>query len=137
MKENKTMVLKPGNYKTMKLGSLEGIVIFRDGYFCGYVGVPSDHPSYEKEYDELSYIDVHGGLTFSEFEVYGVPGTAENDRRYFGFDCSHASDLNLNFPTSYGVFRDEAFVTNELINLMAQFNRMAEEDNDNESGSIH
>src|SRR5574339_539175 len=34
------------------------------GSWCGYVGVPEDHPWYDKGYDEIEAY-VHGGLTFS------------------------------------------------------------------------
>ena len=33
------------------------------GHLCGYIGVPTSHPWYGKDYDEVE-ADVHGGLTY-------------------------------------------------------------------------
>lgn len=49
------------------------------GHRCGYVILPENHPAYGKDYDDLSGIDVHGGLTFS-------------NEGMFGFDCAHWDD---------------------------------------------
>jgi hypothetical protein len=34
------------------------------GALCGYVGVTSDHPYYQQDYDSVN-LDAHGGLTFA------------------------------------------------------------------------
>lgn len=34
------------------------------GAWCGYVGVPNDHPYYGQPYDDIP-VSVHGGLTFA------------------------------------------------------------------------
>lgn len=89
------------------------------GAWCGYVGVAEGHPAFGKEYglvqsgkyaDDYSRkieeaiipdVEVHGGLTFSNFCVedgreHGIchvvePG--ENDRVWWlGFDCAHMND---------------------------------------------
>lgn len=65
------------------------------GHLCGYVGVPKDHPLYNKsarwgEREENSPIDnleVHGGITFSDFR------DEKKDFYYFGFDAAHCDDL--------------------------------------------
>ncbi len=80
------------------------------GAWCGYVGVPADHPTYGLGYYTSSYevedvlsgeaarkapvqaqlndIRVHGGMTFSgkRFD--------DNGLHWFGFDCSHAGDYS-------------------------------------------
>ena len=62
------------------------------GAWCGYVGVPKDHPYFGKEYDHVA-VEVHGGLTFAS-ECHGhVCHIADEEVWWFGFDCSHAGDL--------------------------------------------
>lgn len=71
------------------------------GNWCGYVGLPPEHPWHGKTYDDLD-IDVHGGLTYSEAcdenatEEHGIchvpdPGRPD-DVWWLGFDCGHAHD---------------------------------------------
>ena len=55
---------------------------YSGGYLCGYVAIPSDHPSYQKRYEDID-IAVHGGLTFGMC----------SERHWIGFDCAHAGDL--------------------------------------------
>lgn len=50
--------------------------------YCGYVKLPEDHPYYEKNYDDIHDIHVHGDLTYSK------DGT-------FGFDCYHILDNDI------------------------------------------
>lgn len=76
------------------------------GALCGYVGVNSDHPWFEKDYDSVDpYPSVHGGLTFAdkcdtnpEAETHGICHLVENGEDdniwWLGFDCSHLGDLN-------------------------------------------
>lgn len=59
------------------------------GNLCAYVRVPSSHPAYKKQYDDLD-IQVHGGLTFSEIE----PCAHEDGQGWwFGIDFAHCYDL--------------------------------------------
>lgn len=44
--------------------------------YCGYVQLPENHPDFDKEYNDIQDIHVHGDLTFGE-----------NGK--FGFDCGH------------------------------------------------
>lgn len=75
------------------------------GNWCGYVGLPPEHPLHGKGYDDLGIdVDVHGGLTFSdkcrpgENEAQGichVPGPGEPDHVWWlGFDCAHCCDYS-------------------------------------------
>lgn len=53
------------------------------GHLCGYVEIPFDHPYYGKDYSVMK-IDVHGGLTYCDYD---------NHNKYFiGFDCAHIFD---------------------------------------------
>ena len=95
------------------------IVRNRAGALCGYVGITSNHPWFELEYDDAldgsmdtdytkptpeRLITVHGGLTFSNScqpttdESHGIchlPEPGEPDHVWwFGFDCSHCNDYS-------------------------------------------
>jgi len=75
------------------------------GCWCGYVGLPPSHPWHGREYRDVEdEIEVHGGLTFSDRCMEGLP---ENqgvchvpepgrpaDVWWLGFDCGHAFDLS-------------------------------------------
>ncbi len=73
------------------------------GQWCGYVGVPPEHPWAGRPYDDDAVnVDVHGGLTFAgpchpgESEATGIchvpePGESENVW-WLGFDCGHYRD---------------------------------------------
>lgn len=50
------------------------------GHYCGYVILPDTHPCYDCSSDDLSDIEVHGGITYH----------SENT---LGFDCAHGGDL--------------------------------------------
>lgn len=83
------------------------------GALCGYVGVAEGHACFGKEYgecepitpaeDSCGCIDVHGGLTFSDFcadsddeskHICHVPDSGEPDHVWWlGFDCAHSWDL--------------------------------------------
>lgn len=66
------------------------------GAWCGYVGVPSNHPWYRKGYDEVN-AEVHGGLTYAnecQGDICHVPDPGESDEVWWlGFDCAHAMDI--------------------------------------------
>jgi hypothetical protein len=51
------------------------------GYLNGYVAIPSDHPYYQKKYEDMN-IECHQGLTFGEY----------SDTHWIGFDCAHSGD---------------------------------------------
>lgn len=70
------------------------------GNWCGYVGVPKNHPAYGKSYSEID-VDVHGGLTYANRcdgdPVNGVCHKAKegepDDLYWLGFDCAHFGDI--------------------------------------------
>jgi hypothetical protein len=72
--------------------------------WCGYVGVPKDHPLFGKTYDDVYEwtkktdleIDVHGGLTYSDQcqgKICHMTEDPGDKVWWFGFDCAHAYDL--------------------------------------------
>lgn len=93
---------------------------------CGYAGVNKQHPLYGlSDYEVQELLDCHGGVTFV--------GTFPDDERwYFGFDCSHSSDLvprmveifstnpQLSKTLNQGIYRNFSYVKDELLNLAKQ-----------------
>jgi hypothetical protein len=57
--------------------------------WCGYVGVPRNHPCWGKDYEDVG-VWVHGGLTFSQQGGKGL--WKDPETWWFGFDCAHAWD---------------------------------------------
>jgi hypothetical protein len=67
------------------------------GHRCGYVGVPESHPHYDKDYNDVPDINVHGGLTYSSHGI-AAELVLEKPLYWFGFDCAHymdAKDLTI------------------------------------------
>ena len=58
------------------------------GYGNGYVGVPKEHELYRVDYNDIQGIDIHGGLTFSDF----WQEESKDNYWYLGFDTCHAFD---------------------------------------------
>ena len=72
------------------------VVGYHRGHRCGYVRIPPGHALNGKRYDDVPYMDVHGGLTLSRtgdsdtiWKMCNFPagGTV------YGFDCNHDMDL--------------------------------------------
>jgi len=84
-----------------------------NGHWCGYVGVPPEHPWHGKSYNAVAG-DVHGGLTFADAcadstdpsrHVCHVADPGEPEHVWwFGFDCHHAWDFA---PGMYARYRDD------------------------------
>ena len=53
------------------------------GHLCGYIFLPSDHPLYGKNFDEID-LDCWRGITHAEESTHGWK---------IGFDCAHSSDI--------------------------------------------
>lgn len=68
------------------------VVVFNcnTGCRCGYVEIPFNHPIADKDYDELTDINVHGGITFAKWEHATYP--LESKYGWIGFDCAHGDD---------------------------------------------
>jgi hypothetical protein len=123
------------------------------GALCGYVGVTEGHPFFEKHYDEAKlpsgeYMDVHGGLTFTDFcdpraggedhLICHVPAPGEPDHVWWlGFDCAHSGDLSpgLQHRLSEGLriamrdfetYKDIDYVKAECAKLAAQLGEVAQ-----------
>ena len=73
------------------------LVSFDTGWGNGYIGVPKEHPWYEKYYMDIENeydVDIHGGLTYSGFE--------DDDKCFWwvGFDTAHVGDTLRDWPRS-------------------------------------
>jgi hypothetical protein len=64
------------------------------GGWCGYVGVPPEHPLYEKS-DSEADLDVHGGVTYADYGSANVQigFGAEDQTWWIGFDTAHFRDI--------------------------------------------
>ena len=98
------------------------------GNLCGYVGVNSTHPYFQKSYNLIEHdIDVHGGLTFSDKcqkAVEGVCHLVENNEDdnvwWFGFDCGHYQDVSPKM-LSYGpIFKCQSGQTYKTIEYVRE-----------------
>ncbi len=75
-----------------------------DGHFYGYVGVPPNHPYYQKGHEDVN-LYAHGGMNFSGTlqleesqpeENQSGESASENANKtiwWFGFHCGHTGDL--------------------------------------------
>jgi hypothetical protein len=112
------------------------------GAWCGYVGVNSRHPYYEKDYDAVD-VEVHGGLTFSSKCQHPEGGQSlacntichivepdeDDDVWWLGFDCYHAWDhapgTSWRPREIHDVYRDQAYVTEQVERLAKQLKEMS------------
>lgn len=110
------------------------IVRGRAGAWCGYVGVPPNHPWYRQDYYDIAEVDIHGGLTYSDLCMEGsestsichIPGPGEPDHVWWlGFDAAHAWDLvpayvlkGLTMPGA--TYRNAEYMRRECARLAAQ-----------------
>lgn len=114
------------------------------GALCGYVGVPKEHPCYNKPYDEVD-VDVHGGLTFSDpcYEsdnpAKGICHISEEEVWWLGFDCAHCYDITPKPIPGFTPFwkdplfgdctyKDFEYVTNEVNKLAVQLATIKKEE---------
>ena len=59
-------------------------------HWCGYVGIPKDHPLAGFGYDDISFVSAHGGLTFAR---EGGNNWPEN-YYWYGWDYGHSGDYS-------------------------------------------
>lgn len=52
-----------------------------------YIEIPKGHKLYQKDYDDI-YINVHGGLTYSDDSLMGV----KSENWFIGWDYAHYDD---------------------------------------------
>lgn len=101
------------------------------GHWCGYVGVPREHPAYGKKYEDVE-VEFHGGLTYAGpcgGHICHVPAPGmPDDVWWMGGDFAHAWDFAPGARatlTAFGqigdqVYRDMAYVRREIEALAEQ-----------------
>jgi len=86
------------------------------GTLCGYVVIDDkDNDLFGKHYTDTSFIKVHGGITYSDFD--------NDDNWVFGFDCAHIYDRIPAFDNDYfskKIYRDMEYVISECESLSDQ-----------------
>lgn len=102
------------------------------GALCGYVGVAPGHPWYGVKYEEIEpAVDVHGGLTYSDFcfevtEADGrgichVPDEGDPEKVWWlGFDCAHCNDESPAINAQLHNLIDRAFETYRTLEYVQQ-----------------
>lgn len=94
-----------------------------NGALCGYVGVPETHKLFEKNYFDVDFFDVHGGLTYSAKCIghicHEVEENDDDNIWWFGFDYAHADDLIPHYQFG-GQYRNIAYVRAEVLSLAKQ-----------------
>lgn len=119
------------------------------GHLCGYVGVTQWHPLFAVDYSQCpekcgeswcshspeSVLDVHGGITFTDFCQEGkeetgichIPEPGQPDRVWwFGFDCAHSGDRGPIYDKpDYGEYRTVEYVQYECARLAKQLAEMS------------
>ena len=93
------------------------------GSWCGYVGIPDEHPLYTHNFENLE-LEVHGGLSYSGYKFKKNNGIHKKAKPiwWFGFDCSHYGDLMPINPTTFfdGEYRNYEYTKKQCINLAKQ-----------------
>lgn len=90
------------------------------GAWCGYVGVPPDHPRFD---GDDSGLEVHGGITWNRQCL--LDGT-HAELQWFGFDCAHSGDWCPKVTRHPGdIYRTYAFARAETEKLDEQLWQIA------------
>lgn len=100
------------------------------GFLYGYVGVPEGHPAHDVEaYDmrtcEGDYIDVHGGLIYSQKPrdlsqwIKGDDSEKFATVQWLGFDCGHLGDAKPGGLERPGP--DSVYVTPQEVQRMVHY----------------
>jgi hypothetical protein len=100
-------------------------------HWCGYIGVPEDHPWYGMGYDEID-VSAHGGVTYADKAYWGDT----RGSHWFGFDCAHSGDLVPGLKlygsavaatayNKYNVYRDLEYVKAAAIRAAADIAAVA------------
>lgn len=101
------------------------------GALCGYVGVTSGHPWFQKGYDDVD-ASVHGGLTFAgpcqqhegaeENGICHLVEEGEDDNVWWlGFDCAHCND---HMPAYGDILQKSALQLIGAIEMLADLGHM-------------
>lgn len=70
------------------------------GWGNGYLGIPPEHPWYNKNYNEIDNVVIHGGLTWSESHLPNWNKDSD-DFWWLGFDTAHGGDNKKCYDQTY------------------------------------
>ena len=99
------------------------------GCVCGYIKIPAEHPWHGKVYGDVrmpggDYVEVHGGLTFSESITTDGWPQKFTPGWWIGFDCGHYGDAPFGpsrmEPHPGGVVRTPEYAISECHCLVEQ-----------------
>ena len=110
----------PFNFKYL---NYDCMIIYEGFYHNGYVGFTKNHPFYGLNYNDID-IDVHGGLTFSQFGGEYHPEFNDNNEKLYwiGFDCQHHDDLEKTNGSIYSwkCNKTPEYIANEIFRMVHQ-----------------
>lgn len=97
------------------------------GAWCGYVGLPPEHPHHGMSYNDIPWnaYDVHGGLTFTDScggHICHVPEPGRpHNVWWLGFDTNHGCDrAPLDLVHYAGTYKTQEYVVREVTKLALQ-----------------
>lgn len=98
----KSELLENGIYK-----DYEWLIISYKTHPCAYIISNGNDSIYDKHYDEIYFVDVHGGLTYSE---WGLGDHVNDDKWVIGWDYAHYGDYLPYSPSE----TDKKWTTEEI-----------------------
>lgn len=116
----------------------EWAITHNNGYRCGYVRIPQEHPLYGKDChdDEVWELNIHGGITFGEADK-PCEKEGEDNAWWLGFDCAHAGDaadpdlpgsshneIKIQLERPSDSIKTTDYVRKECFSLVEQLKRM-------------
>jgi len=101
------------------------------GHLCGYVGVDSQHPCFQKDYDSVD-VNVHGGLTFADkcqdngHICHKVEEGEDDNVWWLGFDCAHSGDKcpYASYEFDFDTYKNFDYVKSEIKSLAKQLKEL-------------
>lgn len=117
----KSELLGNGTYKNYKW-----LIISYKTHPCAYIVSNENDSIYNKHYNDIYFVDVHGGLTYSE---WGLGDYIGNDKWVIGWDYAHYGDYLPYSPSE----TDKKWTTEEIYeNIKDAINDIIEESERNE-----
>ena len=99
--------------KTWTVGEVTfSILDCRGVHFCGYARFPEKPVKEDGYHGILTYVPVHGGITYAEQEDGGI---------VYGFDCGHAGDTERPELRDMEWLGEECHKMAEAIKIAAEF----------------
>lgn len=97
------------------------------GHWCGYIGVPREHPYYGRKYEDVDDVPFHGGLTYSapcKGDICHTPAPGmPDDVWWLGGDFAHFPDLSPGFAARMKVIAETIPAIAERESARAAFMR--------------